>query len=657
MGKYDLNSGNIITPVQSTFVDPGVETFKQAAMLYRQQYDKNKDAYNLTKRAMAQMELMPGDEKAGLRDQFTDQLDKNFEDILATGAFEDATNAVQANVDFVMTDKTVLQAQRNALEFKKEEALIDQFGPSGVLDFNKGLRESFTTVTTDAEGNQVVNSYREKMEQKEDYAAYMKTLIGTIAESGGGSYKGIDINGDAVMDYLQTGNTRGVSQRKMERVVEGLLNTYIDSKVGDQDLRRLTQIEGMNEEEAKANILDRMKGMGQSQVGMTTTVSHQQYKLGDRSSGNPYGSGLGTEDNWAINTLTDGKTNIGFNVFAEMTNSAVSDNIEGGVIVTGQKGIVTDFTKFLDESNKTNVNNALVENNLASNAEEASVMQEHLLKYLEAENQGDTEGMKRIAADMGISFDNEREKLQKLSKFVKGSMDTERLNMMGSLLNTEVSGVFRPSQGATANAQWINGNAVVDGEYWFTDEQMNNMASSMGIDDGTGGWFFGIDIFGDNLENVEDAQGNKIFRKETMNGEDYYVVRGKSQPIQGSKISGDALYQSAGHTAKQYQDNEITIRNQRDASLKIANSADFAFQNTINKIPGAGVQIAKSTKAVMNNLKTMPMLLAQPNPVQAYQYHANQVSNIIVNGYNQGKSPQEIDRDLIQYIENLNKPQ
>ena len=41
MGKYDITGA--LTPVQSTFVDPGLATFKEAATLYRQNYDKNKD--------------------------------------------------------------------------------------------------------------------------------------------------------------------------------------------------------------------------------------------------------------------------------------------------------------------------------------------------------------------------------------------------------------------------------------------------------------------------------------------------------------------------------------------------------------------------------------------------------------------------------------
>ena len=571
MGKYDLNTGNIITPVQSTFVDPGVETFKQAALLYKQTYDKNKDAYNLTKRAMAQMELMPGDEKVGLRDRFVGAIDKNFEDILES------------------------------------------------------------TVTKDEEGNEVVNSYKEKMEQKEDYNAYMKTIIGTIAESGGGSGKGIDVNGDDVMDYLQTGNTRGVSQSKMERVVNGLLENYLDSKVGDQDMRRLTQIEGMSEGEAKIDILNRMKGVGQPQVGTTTTVSHQQYKTGaNYGAGNKHG--LGTDDNWAINTLMDGKTQISSDIFAKMTGNEnnMSKDIIGGVHISGQDGIVTDYSKFLTQS-------------------------EHLLEYLNAEQSGDQAEQKRIAADMGLAWDDPQQKkqLQELSLYAKRNMDKEQLKNMGSLINVPVTGVFRPNTGTTANAQWINGSAVVDGEYWMTEEQMNNMAEGSGGKFGTVGW--GYDWGTTDIHNIKDAQGNPIFRTETKGDIEYYVMSGKSQRIKGDKITGDALYLGAGHSPTQYKDQEQVITSQRAVALDIAKSSDYAYQYTVNKAPGADYKTTQLTKQALNSLKRLPNILGQPNPSGVYKQHANNVSKLVIQAVNSGQNAQEIETILSTYISQIGK--
>jgi len=659
MGKYDLNSGNIISAVQSTFVDPGVETFKQAALLYKQTYDKNKDSYNLTKRAMAQMELMPGDEKSGLRDKFVGEIDSNFEGVLESGAFEDATSAVQQNIDYVMTDKTVLQAQRNSLEFKKEEALIDQFGPSGILDFNKGLRESFTTVTKDEEGNEVVNSYSEEMEQKEDYNAYMKTLIGTIADSGGGSAKGIDINKDDVMDYLQTGNTKGVSQSKMERVVTSLMEGYLDSKVGDQDMRRLTQIEGMSEGEARIDILNRMKGMGQAQVGMITTVTNQQYKLG-ANYGASNKSGLGTDDNWAINTLMDNKTQINSDVFAAMTGNEnnMSEDIKGGINISGQEGIVTDYSKFLGQEAFTNMNNELVKNGLAPDAESAQQISESLLEYLNAENSGDQAEQKRIAADMGLAWDDPQQKkqLQELSLYAKRNMDTEQLKNMGSMLNVPVSGVFKPNTGTTANAQWINGNAVIDGEYWFTEEQMDEMAAGSGGKLAKTDWMFTPDWFGaTDIDNIKDAQGNKIFRKETKNDTEYFVMSGKSQRIAGDKITGDALYLGAGHSPTQYKDQEQVITSQRAVAIDIAKASDHAYQYTVNKSPGMDYQTTQLTKKALNSIKRIPNILGQPNPSGVYRQHATNISNLVTEAVAKGSNSKEVETILSTYISQIGK--
>ena len=218
MGKYDISRS--LTPVQSTFVDPGLDTFKEAAMIYRKTYDQNKDAYNLSKRVTAQMELMPGDEKAGLRDQFTNTIDNTFATIVNTGNFEDAEMAVQNAVDFITTDKTVLQARKNSAEYLKEEALIEQFGPSGVLDFNKNARENFTTVTTDDQGAPIVNSYKEQMEKKEDYFTLMKNMVSGIAPDGRPW-------SETIGNLTQYGNMKGVSQGKVQRIVDKLYEAYV----------------------------------------------------------------------------------------------------------------------------------------------------------------------------------------------------------------------------------------------------------------------------------------------------------------------------------------------------------------------------------------------------------------------------------------------
>jgi len=661
MGKYDLNSGNIITPVQSTFIDPGVETFKQAALLYRQQYDKNKDAYNLTKRAMAQMELMPGDEKAGLRDQFTGTIDKNFESVLESGAFEDATNAVQQNIDYVMTDKTVNQAQKNALEFTKEEAMIEEFGPSGILDFNKGARESFTTVTTDEEGNEIVNSYKEKMEQKEDYNAYMKNLIGTIASSGSSATGGLDVNGDDIMDYLQTGNTKGVSRGKMERVVNGMLVNYLDSKAGDQDMRRLTQIEGMSEGDAKLDILNRMKGAGSSQVGLTTTISNQAYKL-NSASGSGSGAGDVTQDNWAVNSLLDSKTNIGFDVYTEMTNNTlnISKDIVGGVRVSGQQGITVDYSRFVGQEAFSKIDQQLISNGVVANSEEASQMSAHLIDYLVAEESGNIEDMRRISADMGIEFNDKTRvgKLQTLSQIATAAVDVEQLKNMGAFVDVTVDGVFRPNSGTKGNAQWINGNAVIDGEYWFTEEQMDRMAKGSGGKFATTDWALSPDWFGaTDIDNIEDAQGNKIFRKVTEGENTYWVMKGKSQRIKGEKLQGDALYKAAGHSTTQYNDNEETILRQRVAARSIAESSDIKYQQTINTAKGLPASQTLVVKEAFNTLKKMPDILNMANPVGVYNHHADNISKLVIKAKNEGKNNQELTVILNSYLQSIGQKQ
>ena len=256
---------------------------------------------------------------------------------------------------------------------------------------------------------------------------------------------------------------------------------------------------------------------------------------------------------------------------------------------------------------------------------------------------------------MGLAWDDPQQKkqLQELSLYAKRNMDKEQLKNMGSLINVPVTGVFRPNTGTTANAQWINGSAVVDGEYWMTEEQMNNMAEGSGGKFGTVGW--GYDWGTTDIHNIKDAQGNPIFRTETKGDIEYYVMSGKSQRIKGDKITGDALYLGAGHSPTQYKDQEQVITSQRAVALDIAKSSDYAYQYTVNKAPGADYKTTQLTKQALNSLKRLPNILGQPNPSGVYKQHANNVSKLVIQAVNSGQNAQEIETILSTYISQIGK--
>jgi len=536
MGKYDLT--NQLTPVQSTFVDPGVETFKQAAAIYRKTYDQNKDAYNLSKRVMAQMDLMPGDEQAGLRDQFSGTINKTFEDIIAVGNFEDAEMAVQNAVDYISTDKTVTQARKNAEQYQKEEALIEQFGPSGILDFNKDLRSSFTTVTTDEEGNPVVNSYKEAMEQKEDYYTYMSGLTEGISPSG-------QPWSDVIGNFLRYGNSKGVGKGKIERIVNNLYEAYIGDKVGDQDFRRLTQIEGMTPEAAKQDIIRRMTNVAMKQEGITRTISGMK----DLTPSGPSGGGVDpfTTDPMSVHLLSSQGDDIGYNLWRGYVDAPDGD-VAGSIKITNSSGLVLDYAKQFTDDQLRNVTSGLLSTKLVSTEEDALAMITPLLSFKSSLEGNKREQALKIAQDLGYMGDGwdqaQADELYGLSKGVGAVIGQEKLDAMGAILDAKVNGSFvlSTASGGT-NFRTIGTDFQSDGLMYLNEEQMNRIANQTGK--GDVGAFFSFD-------DIDDLKldGEKLSAILTSRRPAFNIVIGKS--VASNKLELKKLYKETAEDLKKH---------------------------------------------------------------------------------------------------------
>jgi hypothetical protein len=584
MGKYDISGS--LTPVQSTFVDPGLETFKEAAMIYRKTYDQNKDAYNLSKRVTAQMDLMPGDEKAGLRDQFTNTIDGTFSSIVNTGNFEDAEMAVQNAVDFITTDKTVLQARKNSAEYLREEALIEQFGPSGVLDFNKNARENFTTVTTDENGEPIVNSYKEQMEKKEDYFTLMKNMVSGIAPDGRPW-------SETIGNLTKYGNQQGVSSGKVQRIVNKLYEAYVGDKAGDQDFRRLTQIEGMSEGQAKEDIIRRLVGAAAPQVGNIIKISGMRENANLNSDGTPV---VNTGPLSPLNSYLQSteKQAVSYDEIL-----AMSGGVEGripGSFAYNQDGITINYATQLSDAEQSKVSDFLMKNDLAADPQDAMEMIGPLAAFQTYYASGEVDKALEIGIDLGFMTKDEGFSIPKANQIsavannVSQLTNADALNNMGSLLNVEgVRGDFTPNTGS--NMQTVGSSFLIDGTLRFNEDQMNNIANSMGW--GTVGSAFGWDIdmlpgTTVDVENIEGVDGKPMFRREEDDkGTPYWYMDATYKT--DFSTSKEAAVFDVRNTENQYGDYDVPMA---DASADVVLMKNIKrdkyshFSNTITKQPG-----------------------------------------------------------------------
>ena len=132
---------------------------------------------------------------------------------------------------------------------------------------------------TDDDGTVHTNVYQAGSEHQLDYGMKMKQLIGTIAKDGTQLKR---LNGE-LAGFMEYGT--GVSQRKVNRVATQLFDTYMETDEGMQQMRKLTQIDGLSLEEAQGEIISEMIAVAQPQVGwIPQYMKDPQYVAGGGSS-------------------------------------------------------------------------------------------------------------------------------------------------------------------------------------------------------------------------------------------------------------------------------------------------------------------------------------------------------------------------------------
>ena len=629
MSKYDLT--NQLSPVQSTFVDPGLNTFKEAALTYRKTYDQNKDAYNLTKRVIAELELMPGDEKMGLKDEFGNNINQIFEDIISTGAYEDAELAVQNAVSYLTSDKTITQARKNAAEYKRDQLMIEQFGPSGVLDFNKNLGETFTTVSDDGEGNKQINRYDSKMEAKEDQIAVMTNLVSGIA-SDGRPWSSV------IGDYLQYGNSSGVSKSKVERIVNDLYEAYIQGKAGDQDKRSLGAINGLSDEGAKADIIRRMQAIASKQVGNVTTLSGIQQSAGSKAQQNsqlyqdPFSS-----------AMLSGDTFLNYTDFLKVSGNN-EGSIPNSINVTGGSNLVLKYAKQFNEDQLASITNALVTEGLASNPGAAQELIDPLLNYKNAIESNQLSTALKIAQSLGymenaasLNVNSDQHKaLFGIGKAIEGKVGTEQLKQMGAIIKggeADISSfVINTDNSGGKNSTAVGGNLEVDGTIYRNEEQMNNLAAQNGWDNvHTGIWDAD---FGNSswtaINNMTDAAGNLLFRESTIDGVKYWSY-GATYAVPYTDMNADHL------ASEFYGTTNIAEGVGERASTRINTSTMIAIETEYEPIANANIQAATSIpvykdiyKQGAQELKIAMMQMYGPNAAARYAPALKLYEDIII---------------------------
>jgi len=234
--RYELK------PFMNTYVDSGA---KEISGILSERYDKNKAKKDLIETTLGSMEALEGDQH--LIDRVKYKVQDSLKDIAKNGNWEDAGMAIDEAVTTVQTDDGVAAAKKSMENRQAELEFIKKQTMEGkkVLDFGKTNAASHSSYAyNDTTSKWEDNIYQAGAETRLDYEDKMGKLLKTIKA-----------------------DASGVSPAKADGIAKGLYYTYSQSDEGQQDLRRLMELEydqSIPEQErykmAQRDIIARIKG-------------------------------------------------------------------------------------------------------------------------------------------------------------------------------------------------------------------------------------------------------------------------------------------------------------------------------------------------------------------------------------------------------------
>jgi len=270
-----------LTPYQSMYVDPGKVA---VSTILKKRYDDNKLNYDMLNRTVGSMNVLEGDEQ--LKDNMINNINGQFEDISSTGAFELAGNAVsKATTDF-MTNEGLIAARQSYENYdlaKKTKAKMRELGHQVLFDqefvrddqgnlvrdengqpMMRDIASTHKSHYQDPETGEMVTSvYEPKFEQQLGYDEKMSDLVANIST---------DPVFQEMGQLLKTGTYLG--NKKVTRIVDGLMSTYLSTDEGIQQMRKLTQLdinpetgETYTAQEAQEKVKSQMMSIAAKQVG------------------------------------------------------------------------------------------------------------------------------------------------------------------------------------------------------------------------------------------------------------------------------------------------------------------------------------------------------------------------------------------------------
>jgi hypothetical protein len=261
----------------SMYVPLPVQEFVQAGQMMNETYEKNQESFDKLSIAASQMELAPGDEY--LRHSALTNL-RELRDTIATqkGGFFGSGEIIRKRTLDLVTDPKLMRAQKNAAAIKQfREAAANMEAKGGTI-LNKDIYLNFTTESEDGKLRDFMATpdLRLNWEESKD-----KSMAGIAHSQEIQAATGL--SGDQIAQAFTTAT--GVSEQKLAQVSLAVVDSYLRTPEGAQELRERTKEYGGDQEAAMKFIQGDLINRGYKQL----SVKYDFHNNGSGGSGSTKG--------------------------------------------------------------------------------------------------------------------------------------------------------------------------------------------------------------------------------------------------------------------------------------------------------------------------------------------------------------------------------
>ncbi len=260
MGLFDnVKFGN--SEFVPNFVGSANNEIVESAKVFQDRFDKNVSDLDQLELLALEDQVLQADQ--GIKDDVINNLRGEIDSIASSNTgFENAGRQIAALAKGFVGNEQRRAALSNFQAVQDANAQIAELGPNA-LDFNPS--EGFSTL--DKDGN--IRLFNPQVEARLQYDKRKEGLFDKLtADVREGRITQSEVDG-----ILKVGTYRGISDSKVKNYVDDAFARYTSTAEFDQELRKLTELEGHSEEDATEIIKDSLLSVGRERVGGGVTTS------------------------------------------------------------------------------------------------------------------------------------------------------------------------------------------------------------------------------------------------------------------------------------------------------------------------------------------------------------------------------------------------